>query len=214
MPYYKPVFEEMYRSGTTEERITKAKALLVEAGYPNGFETSLWYSAGSAAEATRETGTILQAQLKEVGIDLKLKMVEKGMFTDMHKAGNIPMTLSGWSPDYLDPDSDLFYCMHPNSQYQPMRMGYNNTHAGELIDLGKRLYDHSGDPPERGAIYEELQTIYADDVVGVILYYDSYWEASRTWVEDLEYYPYNKMCPAYRAYKVIPSDWETREPPV
>ncbi len=56
----------------------KAKQLLAEAGYPNGFKTKL---TGGSADSDRLTA--VQAYLKEVGIDAQIEIVEIGKYKDM-----------------------------------------------------------------------------------------------------------------------------------
>ena len=56
--------------------IAKAKQLLAEAGYPNGFETELWsaYNHTIAQKVTQ----VLQQQLQQVGIRTKITLLEAG----------------------------------------------------------------------------------------------------------------------------------------
>lgn len=211
MVYYVPVFEELYRQYTPDERIAKAKDLLTEAGYPDGFTTAFYWGGG---ESEREIATILQAQWRVIGVTLELKVLEKGIYSSMRKEGKLSTSFSGWCPDYADPDTDLFYSLHDESSYLPQTTGYRNPRLGELIDLGKELYDPTGDPIERKAVYEEIQRIGAEDVPGIWLYHDDIWDAYRSWVTNFKFYPYTYMVPAWDAIKEIPSDWETTEPPI
>jgi ABC-type transport system substrate-binding protein len=56
----------------------KAKQLLTEAGYPNGFDTELYYESNSTDQAN--TYTAVQGFLAEVGINVKLKPTDRGAF--------------------------------------------------------------------------------------------------------------------------------------
>jgi peptide/nickel transport system substrate-binding protein len=69
----------------------KAKALLAEAGYPNGFETTLSYpTSGSGNMIPGPMNEALQADLAAVGIKVKLQPVEwASMLTDFF-TGKIP----------------------------------------------------------------------------------------------------------------------------
>jgi ABC-type transport system substrate-binding protein len=124
--YYKPVMEPI-RSMPEGERITQAKELLALAGYPNGFTTQFWYPAGSGEEFSRDVGTILQAQLARADITIELQFIERGTFYERARAGELPMFLRGWTYDYYDPDTELFYQMHSSSVDLAKRIQFNNS---------------------------------------------------------------------------------------
>lgn len=211
-PYFIPAFEEL-RSAPAEDRIATAKELLVEAGYPNGFSTELWISEG--AEETRMMSTIIQSQLKKIGIDVGIKSFESGVYRELDSSGQCPMFFRGWSFDFNDPDSELFYLLYSTHDRAAMRYGYNNSYMDELINRGKALYDPEGPSEERREIYEEIQRMIVDDAICVPLYYDSYWEAHRDYVKDFKMWK-TTYCNArgiWNIGKEIPEDWETREPP-
>jgi peptide/nickel transport system substrate-binding protein len=216
-PYYKPSLEPL-RSLDYDERIRIAKELLTEAGYPEGFETELWYPTGGSAEFNRELGTILQAQLRKVGIEVSLEMIESAVYSDFRREGRLPMHFRGWTLDFVDPDSELFYMMHSASYYQTHAINFKDEHVDDLLYQGRVMYDFRGpdyDDPGRAAIYEELQDYIVEKGFCVPLYVQGRWDAKRTWVVDYKYWrtcdvPYQGI---WNARKVIPDGWETSEPP-
>lgn len=210
-PYFLPVGEEMRRR-PLEERIAEAKELLAEAGFPDGFSTQLWTGM---AETSRERATITQAQLKKIGISIEIKQVESGVYGDMKRDGKLAMFYRGWTLDYNDPDSELWYLLHSTSTKQAIHMGYNDSHTDYLLERGKAIFDPEGDPPERREIYEELQRKIWDDCISVPIYYSGRWEAHRTWVKDYKIWTttHTINMGLWNAYKEIPADWETSEPP-
>jgi ABC-type transport system substrate-binding protein len=89
-----------------------AKALLAEAGFPNGFETTLGYRdvvrvylplPGKVAQE-------LQSQLAEVGIKATLAPMESGAYLASVAAGEQSLFMNGWGADYMDPTN--FYDFH------------------------------------------------------------------------------------------------------
>lgn len=62
-----------------EYNVEKARELMKEAGYENGFKTSILVFGG---EANTQTAEILQAYLKEIGIDLRIDVVEVSAYWD------------------------------------------------------------------------------------------------------------------------------------
>ncbi|MFC1533697.1 ABC transporter substrate-binding protein [Thermodesulfobacteriota bacterium] len=61
----------------------RAKKLLAEAGYPNGFKTTLY----SKAEESRDALVAIQTFLGEIGIQAKLELVDRGRYVKLHKEG-------------------------------------------------------------------------------------------------------------------------------
>jgi peptide/nickel transport system substrate-binding protein len=88
----------------------KAKQLLAEAGYPNGFKTNLWAMPVSRPYMfdPQKIGTAIQADLKNVGIDAEIVSYDWGTYLDKTAAGEHAMCLLGWTADYADPDNFIY----------------------------------------------------------------------------------------------------------
>lgn len=69
----------------------KAKELLAQAGFPNGFETVLVHSASSYALAAQ----LIQANLADIGITVKIEAMESAAYSDYTKNGNADMFIGG-----------------------------------------------------------------------------------------------------------------------
>ncbi|MFC1535335.1 ABC transporter substrate-binding protein [Thermodesulfobacteriota bacterium] len=61
----------------------RAKKLLAEAGYPNGFKTTLY----SKAEESRDALVAIQTYLADIGIQAKVEPVDRGRYVKLHKEG-------------------------------------------------------------------------------------------------------------------------------
>ncbi len=83
-----------------ERDLDKARALLAEAGYPDGFEMTVMAANGDPATAAAEA-QVIQSQLAEVGIDLTIEMKELNVYIDAWLAGDFDMAvaLNGGRPD-------------------------------------------------------------------------------------------------------------------
>jgi peptide/nickel transport system substrate-binding protein len=92
--------------------LKKAKALLTEAGFPNGFETTLQYRdvvRGYLPEPARVAEDI-QAQLKDLGITVKIQVEESGTYLTKAAAGDLKgLYLLGWGADFPDMTNFLDY---------------------------------------------------------------------------------------------------------
>ena len=73
-----------YSTGVKEYNPTKAKELLAEAGYPNGFSTTLWVNDN---QSRIEMCQAMQAMLLEVGVQCNV-VLEFGSFISRTTAGD------------------------------------------------------------------------------------------------------------------------------
>ena len=97
-----------------EQDIARAKELLAEAGYPGGFSTTMIVrsDATSATPYPMEIAQDLQSQLKEVGIETTIEVLENTVWrTRMTTGENVGLGIGGgWVADYPDVSNYLdFY---------------------------------------------------------------------------------------------------------
>jgi peptide/nickel transport system substrate-binding protein len=127
----------------------KAKALLAEAGFPNGFSATIHSSQGTTQKAV---ATVLQAQLAEVGIKLNIQALETATFNASVAAGQpFDMMVNGWGGYAIGPDNALrphFYSTGSSNRYQ-----IKDKYIDELLDKGLA----STVIADRVRIYNELQ---------------------------------------------------------
>ncbi len=123
-----------------------ARALLADAGYPDGFELELSYR-DVVRPYLPEPGRVaedLQAQLAEnLGITVNINVMESGAFIDAANAGELPFYLLGWNADY--PDATNFLDYHFGSGATPQfgdlfpEITAPLAEAGQLSDPQARL---------------------------------------------------------------------------
>ncbi len=94
----------------------KAKQLLAEAGYPNGFKTNLVFDPDEAPGLYE----VLQSYLKGIGIDMELRSYETAVFGTMRTGKKYDQLVSGDNTLNPDPLRFLVRYTDPTSQY-----GYN-----------------------------------------------------------------------------------------
>src|SRR5699024_3716948 len=78
-----PAMGDVYKEGLEdayEDDVEKAKNLLEEAGYPHGFKTTITVSSHS--ERYTDIAQVAVENLKEIGIDVEIEVVEWGVWLD------------------------------------------------------------------------------------------------------------------------------------
>ena len=113
-----------------EYNIEKAKQLLKEAGFE---KLNLTMKIKEDAKS-QKVAQIIQADLKEAGIDVTIEVMEAGAFnTDIYANGNYEITVGSWSAMFLDAYSVVYSQFHKDC-YGPTG---NITHvvSDELSDL-------------------------------------------------------------------------------
>jgi len=171
-----------------EYNIEKAKQLMADAGYADGFKTHIW--APNDTENMRGMEFIAQ-QLAAIGIDVEVTPLEEGTLSDKIYSAKTPeesevnMWYVSWSASEFDGATNkLFHSMNipptaPNVSY------YMNPKADELIDKGGVEVD----PVKRGEIYKELQEIVWDDAPWLFLGSDILLAAQRSTTEGIYMMP-------------------------
>lgn len=144
----------------------KAKELLAEAGYPNGFTTTLMYANTSANQKKAE---FYKQQLAEVGITLELNGMENAILNEKVQGANGPGSdvevecfMSGWSTSTGDADWGIRPLLAKESEPP---MSYNVSYY-ENDELEKCLKDalQSADDTVRKEAYAKAQDIIWNDV--------------------------------------------------
>ncbi len=138
----------------------QAKAMLAEAGYGDGFETTITYR-DVVRGYLPEPGVVaqdIQAQLKDLGITAEIVVMESGAFIDASNAGQIEgIHLLGWGADY--PDQTNFMDYHFGAGASPQfGEGFSDIH--EVLKEAASLADQD----ERNELYGQANELLAQHV--------------------------------------------------
>ncbi|MGF3066482.1 ABC transporter substrate-binding protein [Facklamia sp. P12945] len=131
--------------------VEKAKELLEEAGFPDGFETSI---STNENKDRIDMATAMKEQLSEVGIDVSINVLEWSAFNELIKNGKHDMFEIAWTADSPDPDTFLYPCFHSSAKGE----GGNYIYL-EDDELDKMLEEarFSQDDEERADLYRQAQ---------------------------------------------------------
>jgi peptide/nickel transport system substrate-binding protein len=143
--------------------VEKAKKLLKEAGYEDGFKTTIWTNDNKERVGVAE---VIQSQLKGVGIEAEIKVVEWGAYLEATANGEHDMFILGWSNMTGDADYNQYFLFHSEAQGNPgNRSFYGNSEVDKLINDGRRATD----PKERAEIYAKAQEIELEEAPMIFL---------------------------------------------
>ncbi|MDF1585740.1 ABC transporter substrate-binding protein [Marinimicrococcus flavescens] len=150
--------------------VAKAKELLAEAGYPDGFEVTLdvsnsWPSA-NMAEAIQQT-------MSQAGIKVSLQPAEGKQVLTKYRARNHQMVLLYWSPDYMDPHSnaDSFARNPDNSDDAKSKpLAWRNAWDIPEITQATNRAAREQDAEKRLEMYRDLQRRLQEDGPFIILF--------------------------------------------
>jgi dipeptide transport system substrate-binding protein len=148
--------------------LAQAKRLLAEAGYPDGFATTIWVRPnGSVLNPLPKAGAeLLQADLARIGVKAEVKVIEWGELIKQAKQGQHDLLFMGWAGDNGDPDNFLtpqFSCASLQSGINFAR--YCDATLDKLITEGKTTTDQNA----RSKDYEAAQKIIHDQALWIPL---------------------------------------------
>ncbi|MBC7221553.1 ABC transporter substrate-binding protein [Candidatus Bipolaricaulota bacterium] len=140
----------------------KARELLAQAGYPQGFNATLTLPANYPFHV--RTGEVLAAQLAQVGIRLNLELVDWPTWLDrVYAQGDFDLTVIG-HVGRVDPALTLIFYGPDRPDYY-FRRDWENPELNELLRRGALI----STPEIRQSIYTVAQYIIAREVVNVFL---------------------------------------------
>ncbi len=145
----------------------KARALLAEAGFPNGFETSILSLSGNADEANNLA--IVQQMWGQVGVKLRIDQVDNATRTARYRAEDFAMRASIWTNDISDPSQVTSY-----AAYYPNIHALHSQWRDERVDALFTASQQEMDLAARTAQYKEIQERYAAAAPTVFLYETPY----------------------------------------
>jgi peptide/nickel transport system substrate-binding protein len=157
----------------------KAKALLAEAGYPDGFD--LEFTAPNLPPWTGIAQSVQQT-MGQAGIKLKLVQVELKQELQTFRARKHQMVLNSWAPDYFDPHSnaDTFAHNDDDSDTPKIKPLAWRTHWF-IPELTKKtlIAAKEVDTDKRKAEYAELQKVVTAEGPFVIMFQNANQVAAR-----------------------------------
>jgi peptide/nickel transport system substrate-binding protein len=143
--------------------VEKAKKLLADAGYSDGFDLKIDTFNTSPMPQIAQS---LQQTMAKAGINVKIAQADQKQVFTLYRARKHQSVLIPWGPDYLDPHSNTgSFVYNPDNSDAPAEkpVAWRNhwevpAELSDLMVAASREVDNG----KRAALYEELQRKVAD----------------------------------------------------
>jgi peptide/nickel transport system substrate-binding protein len=173
--------------------VAKAKQLLTEAGYPNGFKTTL--SVASGVQEGQETAVWVKQALAQIGIQMDIAQLPGAAFTSQLQKHTLPFFFfNNWISINNDPFYHLYWLFDSACcNYTE----YNNKTVQKMIDANLL----SKTPAARNSAAVKIQKQIMTDAPWVFLYQPDFVLAMRANVKGYTYFSADRFTRFKYLYK-------------
>lgn len=149
-----------------------AKALLAEAGYPDGFELEFlaFNNPRPYLPSPTDGVAIVQADLAAVGIKANVSMATWSDWISRRRAGDYQITLGGWTASTVDPEGVVYPVFHSAFINRDNSTRIANPELDEVLEKARATYDDE----ERNALYQRAADILSEEAVMAFLVHPVY----------------------------------------
>lgn len=182
-----------------DPKLTRAKQLLKEAGYPGGRDAkgerlTIYFDNSGTTPAGRQFAALVKRQVESLGIRLQSRPERGTVWQDRVKKGQFQFIKYGWYADYPDPENFVFLLYGPNRRPGPNNANYNNPEYNRVFEQMRAL----DDGPKRLALIRRLRKIAVEDCPWIYLNHDEALSLSYDWATNLKLHPIGNDILKYR----------------
>jgi peptide/nickel transport system substrate-binding protein len=177
VPYYQASTQGL------QYNMAQAKAEMAESSVPSGFSTTILVDSGNSDQVT--VATILQSELKPLGIKLKIQQLDPNTVNTNQQSLKYDLTLAYWTMDIPDPDELATFGVDPTAGSKSFFTAYNNATVVKDVHAAEQTLSTS----ERQSLYNTIQSDSAADAFLGFLYYSPYAYATTTSVHGFDVTP-------------------------
>jgi len=141
--------------------IKKAKELLAEAGYPNGFSMELWAMPVSRPYMpdANKVAEFLQSSFAKIGVKAKIVTYEWATYLDKVEAGDADAFILGWTGANGDADDFIYSLWHKDNIGSLNSTRYSNDEVNKELTEARSITNEE----KRNELYQSVQEIMHDD---------------------------------------------------
>ena len=150
-----------YAPYASAPNLDKARQLLSDAGYPDGFQME-WLPTQQYQETVR-AAQVLQAQLSQIGIQSTINAPEWAQWLDLEGNFNYDAYICNWNGLK---DADQYYYLQHHTGLVFNFTGYSNPQFDQLVEEGRSTSDFA----TRYDIYQQANKILVDDAPYIYMY--------------------------------------------
>lgn len=145
----------------------KAKALLEEAGYADGFEMELWAMPVPRPYMPdgQKVAEVMQKNLADIGVTAKIVSHEWATYLDLAEKGEADAFMLGWTGDNGDPDNFIYALLDEDNIGSNNYTYFKNDEMHELLIAAQSEIDEE----KRIELYKKAQEIIHDEAPWVPL---------------------------------------------
>ncbi|MBB3944572.1 peptide/nickel transport system substrate-binding protein [Rhizobium skierniewicense] len=146
----------------TQSDVDKAKALLTEAGYPDGFKVTFSFT-NDRLPGDKDAGTTIAQMLTAIGIQVEANAQPGAVYFPANTRGDYSLTMSGWGTLTGEANYTLSSLVHTNEPAKKLGAfnirGYSNPALDKLIEqAGVEM-----DAAKRAQYLKDANAIVASD---------------------------------------------------
>ncbi len=178
-------FKEKY--GATQN-LELARQLLKKAGFSetNKLKVELWYTPSHYGSTEADLAAKIKECWEATGmVEVTIKSAEWSTYLQMTRKGQLPVTLYGWYPDYIDPDDFLYPFLHTGSN-RWLGNPYSNPEMDKLLEQAQVASDQA----TRAKLYEQVQEMLAEDAPIVPIFQGKLYAVAQKNVKGIVLDPY------------------------
>lgn len=182
-----------WQDGKAQRRsIEEAKALLAEAGYPNGIDIKsgaplvLYFDVTSRSADDKSVLDWMRKQFGKINIQLVVRSTDYNRFQDKIRKGNAQIFEWGWNADYPDPENFLFL-LYGHQRKVGNNSGnnaanYDNPEYNRLFEQMEKMEDS----PAREQIIDRMVEILRQDAPWLWGYHPKDYALYHEWFQNVK----------------------------